>query len=75
MPSANPTAYDPWGELVTDAGGYDGVGTSGSIVENDDRSPVRVPSIVLSDIDLDKLASLRERMPIQQHRDDSSFSF
>jgi len=40
---------------MANAGGYDGVGTSGSIVENDDRSPVRVPSIIVADIDLDKL--------------------
>jgi len=67
--------YDPWGGLVADAGGYDGVGSAGTIMESSqiDESPVRVPSIIISDIDLDQLASVRERMPIQQHRDDSSF--
>lgn len=66
--------YDPWGEMVADAGGYDGVGSAGTNITIDDESPVRVPSIIMADIDLDKLASIRERMPIQQHRDDSSFT-
>jgi len=65
-------AYDPWGELLVDAGGY----------ENDDKdsggdelSPVKTPSIVTCDIDLDLVASVRERMPIQQHRRSSDFTF
>eukprot|EP00581_Thalassiosira_minuscula_P010521 CAMPEP_0183711036 /NCGR_PEP_ID=MMETSP0737-20130205/6634_1 /TAXON_ID=385413 /ORGANISM="Thalassiosira miniscula, Strain CCMP1093" /LENGTH=428 /DNA_ID=CAMNT_0025939439 /DNA_START=127 /DNA_END=1414 /DNA_ORIENTATION=+ len=63
--------YDPWGELLADAGGYDGTGTSGNIfitqeespIGEEESSPVRVPSIVLADIDIDKLESVRERMP------------
>lgn len=76
-------AYDPWGKLLADAGGYDGKGTSedattttiisSRIIDDESSSPVRVPSISIVDIDLDK-ASVRERMPIQQHRDNSSFS-
>lgn len=68
-------AYDPWGELMADAGGYDGTGTSG-ILDNSQSncSPVCVPSIITADIDLEKLESVRERMPVQQHRDNSSFS-
>jgi len=75
-------AYDPWGKLLADAGGYDGKGTSedatttisSSRIVDESSSPVRVPSVSIVDIDLDKLASVRERMPIQQHRDNSSFS-
>ena len=77
-------AYDPWGELVADAGGYDGCGTVGNVyvsknnppssIDNDHVS-VQVPSIVLCDVDIDKLVSVRERMPIQQHRDTATFSF
>eukprot|EP00578_Thalassiosira_sp_NH16_P017226 CAMPEP_0181106496 /NCGR_PEP_ID=MMETSP1071-20121207/16562_1 /TAXON_ID=35127 /ORGANISM="Thalassiosira sp., Strain NH16" /LENGTH=376 /DNA_ID=CAMNT_0023189905 /DNA_START=143 /DNA_END=1273 /DNA_ORIENTATION=+ len=68
--------YDPWGELVADAGGYDGTGFSGTVLEppQGELSPVGVPSIIISEIDLDKLKSVRERMPIQQHRNNSSFS-
>ena len=77
-------AYDPWGELVADAGGYDGPGIVDTIInlpsslsQSDDTvvSPVRVPSIITSDINLDHLKSVRERMPIQQHRDNSNFSY
>ena len=77
--------YDPWGELLADAGGYDGPGTSTSVVigptdgdaalDAEEDSPVRAPSIIVADVDLDRLASVRERMPIQRHREDSSFSF
>lgn len=67
--------YDPWGKLVADAGGYDGKGLSGVIEsQQDESSPVRVPSIIMSEIDLDMLASIRERMPIQQHRNNSTHS-
>jgi hypothetical protein len=67
--------------LLADAGGYDGKGTSedattissSRIIDDESSSPVRVPSVSIVDIDLDK-ASVRERMPIQQHRDNSSFS-
>lgn len=39
-----------------------------------DPSPVRVPSIIVCDIDLGKVASVRENMPVQRHRESSSFS-
>jgi len=77
----NRLAYDPWGELLADAGGYDGEGLSDTTINahpltqsNNEQSTVHVPSIIIADIDLDKLESVRERMPIQQHRDNSSFS-
>ena len=75
----NCLAYDPWGELLADAGGYDGEGLPDTTInghgssQNNKQSPVQVPSIILADIDLDRLDSVRERMPIQQHRDKSSF--
>lgn len=39
----------------------------------DESFLVRVPSVNIVDTDLDKLTSVRERIPIQQHRDNSSF--
>ena len=61
-------------------GGYDGDGLPDTTInthllsQSNKQSPVDVPSIVIADIDLDKLESVKERMPIQQHRDKSSFS-
>ena len=46
---------DPWGQVVVDAGGVD----SGAAVET---------SLVTAEIDLDKIDSVRQRMPVQQHR-------
>jgi len=65
-------AYDPWGELLADAGGYENDSQDGG---GDELSPVNVPSIVTCDIDLDLVQSVRERMPIQQHRESSDFTF
>jgi len=71
----NRLAYDPWGELLADAGGYDGEGLPETMInahsssQSNEQSPVQVPSIIMADIDLDRLESVRERMPIQQHRD------
>ena len=68
--------YDPWGELLADAGGYDSVGTAGvSTMPENDESPVIVPSIVMCDIDLDKIDSVRESMPIHEHRANSKYSY
>eukprot|EP00984_Skeletonema_dohrnii_P011340 scaffold4515_cov124-Skeletonema_dohrnii-CCMP3373.AAC.7 len=66
-------AYDPWGELLADAGGYENDSQDGGGDEL--SSPVNVPSIVTCDIDLDLVKSVRERMPIQQHRESSNFTF
>jgi predicted amidohydrolase len=65
-------AYDPWGELLVDAGGYENEYMDDG---EDELSPVKTPSVVTCDIDLDLVASVRERMPIQQHRSSSSFTF
>lgn len=66
-------AYDPWGTLLADAGGYDEDNQNGG--DGEELSPVDVPSIVTCEIDLDMVKSVRERMPIQQHRESSNFSF
>ena len=60
---------DPWGAVICDAGGCDGPGTT-TIPDNGE---IATPSIVVCDIDLNKLASTRERMPIRQHRDSAKF--
>ena len=65
--------YDPWGKLLVDAGGYDS--ESGGGDDGDKLSPVEVPSISICDIDLDLVASVRERMPIQEHRSNSKYTF
>lgn len=46
---------DPWGVVVADAGGVDKEGAP-------------TPSIVTCEIDLDMVANVRERMPVQEHR-------
>lgn len=54
-------AIDPWGEVLSDAGGCDSIG---SIPDND----LATPSIILCDIEDGKLKTTRERMPIRMHR-------
>lgn len=49
---------DPWGSVIEDAGGVDT--TDGSMVET--------PSIVSCEIDQDRVNSVRQRIPIQDHR-------
>lgn len=65
--------YDPWGQILADAGGYDGVGLTGVEATSDDF-PVVTPSIVTCEIDIDKIASVRESMPMQQHRAKSKYT-
>jgi deaminated glutathione amidase len=55
---------NPWGTILVDAGGADsrqGDGNDGTIL-------VTTPSIQTCRIDLAMVHSVRERMPIQQHR-------
>jgi predicted amidohydrolase len=52
---------------VADAGGSDGAGSL--------EIQQEPPSIVVCDVDLNELESIRERMPIQQHRDAASFGW
>ena len=65
--------YDPWGELLVDAGGYENDDVS--CQDGSSSNATDVPSIVTCDIDLNLVQSVRERMPIQQHRESSNFSF
>ena len=56
-------AIDPWGTVLADAGGI--------IINSDgdsNESSEFVPSIVICDIDLEHVASIRKRMPIDEHR-------
>jgi predicted amidohydrolase len=48
-------AVDPWGKVLADAGGID------------DEAPVGT-KIVTVTLDLEQVASVRQRMPLQQHR-------
>jgi deaminated glutathione amidase len=58
---------DPWGVILADAGGVDGPGTT--------LQPVTPtpPSIVTCTIDHNHLESIRQRMPIQLHRENAEF--
>jgi deaminated glutathione amidase len=60
---------DPWGTIVVDAGGVDSKsaedeGTDGERFSN---------RVVVCDIDMEPLTSIRQRMPVQQHRDNAKF--
>lgn len=66
-------AINPWGEVVEDAGGCDGPGTTSN--SNSDDGTVFTPSIVICDIDVEKLKSIRERIPIRKHRAACTFSW
>lgn len=57
-------AINPWGDILADAGGC----------LDEDQSKLITPSIVTCEIDLGFLDSVRERMPIEMHRSNSSFS-
>jgi predicted amidohydrolase len=59
-------AIDPWGVVLADAGGFDGPGTTQLSTNNEAQAP---PIIITCDIDLNHLSSIRERMPIQKHRE------
>jgi len=61
-------AIDPWGEVLSDAGGYDSMG---SILDND----LATPSIIVCDIDHGKLKTTRERLPIRMHRQNCLYSW
>ena len=72
-------AVDPWGEIVSDAGGSDGPGTVAEWErERDDEEAagmsMSIPTITLCDVDLDALRSVRERMPIRAHRERSTYT-
>ena len=62
-------AIGPWGEVLADAGGY------GFDPNEDPTETLETPSIVTCEIDLDLVDSVRERMPLSMHRDNSKCSF
>jgi predicted amidohydrolase len=64
--------YDPWGELLVDVGG--GSSTTGE-EETGTVQTTDVPSIIFADIDLENVALVRERLPIQKHRDSSYYTY
>jgi deaminated glutathione amidase len=69
---------DPWGAIVVDAGGADTATTVNDQAQQakggDDIVPlISTPSIVTCVIDLNLVSSIRERMPIQQHRTNAQF--
>lgn len=72
-------AIGPWGDIISDAGGCDGQGTEGVISSEEDgdnrSSSPCAPSIILCDIDKEKIKSTRERIPVQRHREASTFDF
>lgn len=55
-------AIGPWGEVLADAGGVDSEETPDA------------PKVVFCDLDLAQISDLQKRMPIQEHREKSSFS-
>jgi deaminated glutathione amidase len=63
-------AVDPWGKIVADAGGC-GRDDGRPVPQGDD---ITTPAIVVCEIDLDLLASVRQRMPLQLHRENAEFS-
>jgi deaminated glutathione amidase len=54
---------DGWGTIIADAGGMD----------SEVKPSSTQPSIITCDIDLSTIQSIRERMPIQQHRANAQF--
>ena len=65
-------AVDPWGKVLADAGGYPCDDDKGGSAKNDSDN---APTIIFCEIDLDIVNSIRQRMPLEQHRTDASFSF
>ena len=63
---------DPWGKIVIDAGGY---GRDGGDLLDENQIQNLAPKIVTCEIDQELIQSVRERMPIQTHRENASFSF
>ena len=66
-------AYDPWGERLADAGGYDSPGVETCEEGGEGDSPVETPSVIVVDIDPGRVAEVRERMPMQDHRERVTF--
>jgi predicted amidohydrolase len=69
-------AVDPWGEILCDAGGYpyDGLDDSAKAAVSEERTK-DPPTVVTCTIDLEAIDSIRQRMPLEQHRKSATFSF
>jgi predicted amidohydrolase len=52
-------SIDPWGKIISDAGGYDGLGS------NPHQIPT-TPSITLCDIDDALILEVRDKMPLHR---------
>lgn len=63
-------AVDPWGKILADAGGYPCDDSPG----NETSKTEEAPTIVTCEIDLDLIDNVRQRMPIDLHRSNASFS-
>jgi predicted amidohydrolase len=72
-------AIDPWGEIMIDAGGYDGKGDPSSFaavdVDEDDAVEPTTPCVIICDLNDERIQSTRERMPIRSHRQNCPFSW
>jgi deaminated glutathione amidase len=64
---------DPWGTVVVDAGGVDDNQSSVADDVADDEQRCFSNRVVVCDIDLEPLTSIRQRMPVQQHRNSAKF--
>jgi deaminated glutathione amidase len=67
---------DPWGTVVVDAGGVDSKGMDDSMkigYDGSEEEECFSNRVVMCDIDMEPLASIRQRMPVQQHRSIAMF--
>jgi predicted amidohydrolase len=64
-------AVDPWGKVVGDAGGYPFEGDGDDNNTDDVEEP---PTIIICEIDVDQIESVRERLPIELHRSNAPIS-
>jgi predicted amidohydrolase len=58
---------DPWGAVVVDAGGID------SDDEGEQEKDRGDPVVVCCDVDLDLVDAIRQRMPVQLHREQADW--
>lgn len=66
---------DPWGKVVADAGGVDGSGTA-TDREGDCTTAISkfpVPTSIMAEIDVEDVASIRQNMPVQNHRNNAKY--
>lgn len=65
-------AVDPWGKVLADAGGIDidnnTCTASSTFNDEHDIFKIKAPRIITCDIDIQKIESIRQRMPVDVHR-------